>query len=291
MLDDMVEKFNWYLHEREKIRMAKEAGLSAPWTMDPILSSYKFTNINRANDRTTRWAIKNWYDPNREKSLEIQAINCAIFRYFGTIEFAEELGYQTDFNPERIIACANARMARKQKVFTGAYIITNGGISAPKQQVVAYNYLAPLAREIHEVVKIAQTSNSWEATARFVSTFPGMGAFMTKEILLDMMLTPVLENCTDKLTWTPAGPGAIRGLNRLSGREVGAPLSQGKALGEMQDLMLKLAQGKMFSDWMPRIGIDYGITDIQFSLCEIDKYLRVQNGEGRPRSRYNGKSK
>ena len=100
------------------------------------------------------------------------------------------------------------------------------------------------------------------------------------------MLTPLLENATDKLTWSPAGPGAIRGLNRLHDRPLQAPLSQPKAVAEMIDLLGLLSTGGHLRPYMPTPGVDYGVTDVQFSLCELDKYLRVKNGEGRPRSGY-----
>lgn len=285
--DSSLDLFNWYLHERERIRLKKEAGKPAPYTDNPILSQYKFTNILRSNDKTSRWVTKNWYEPNRDKPLAVQAMSCAIFRYFGTIEFAEDCGYPEKFDPDYLIAKAEERFAAGKKVFTGAYIITNGGISAPKQNIVAYNYLAPLFEQIDFIVDVAQKTNSWEVVGKHLKKLPGMGNFMSKEILLDMMLTPVLENCTDKLSWTPAGPGAIRGLNRLHGRPVDAALSQDKALTEMKEILQRLSLEKKFEGWMPKLGVEFGVTDVQFSLCEVDKYLRVKNGEGRPRSKYN----
>lgn len=284
MNPDMLEMFYYYLHEREKIRIRKEEGHNH-LTDDPILQKYKFTNILRSNDRTTRWVKSNWYDPNRDKPLDVQTLNCGIFRYFGTSDFAEAIGYQTDWNPQHLVDTAAARIAAGKKVFTGAYIITNGGISAPKQNVVVGNYLQPLREAIPEILRVAEKTNRWENVAEVVRKVPGMGAFMTKEFLLDVMLTPVLENVEDKLTWSPVGPGAIRGLNRISGRPVDAPLTQKKGLDEMQAIMGWLVKTGM-AYHMPKIGVDFGVTDVQFSLCEFDKYNRVKNGEGRPRSMY-----
>lgn len=284
MNPEMLELFRYYLLEREKIRLRKEVGHDV-LTEDPILQKYKFTNVLRSNDRTTRWVKANWYDPNRDKPLDVQILNCGIFRYFGTEEFAEDLGYQLDWNPQRIIEVADRRFAEKKKVFTGAYIITNGGISAPKQNVVVGNYLQPLREAIPEILRVIEKTNRWENAAEVVRKVPGMGAFMTKEYLLDVMLTPALENAEDKLTWTPVGPGAIRGLNRMNDRPTDAALSQSKGLAEMKDIMGWLASNS-WPDWMPQIGVDFGVTDVQFSLCEFDKYNRVKNGEGRPRSMY-----
>ena len=278
--------FVHYLNERELIRIKRERGDQGPWTDDLILRNYKFTNISRAEDRTTRWLKKYWYDPNRDQPKELIALNCAIARYFGSIEFCEAIGFQKQWNPDFLIQMASQRLMRGQKVFTGAYIITNAGSTDPKQIVVVSQFLTPFRMNAEKIIRLAENHNSWKVVCEFLQTLPGIGAFMAKEIALDMMLTPVLENATDKLTWSPAGPGAIRGLNRLHGRPVKASMSQAAALAEMKTVLGKLQADNAFADYMPRIGVDYGVTDLQFSLCELDKYLRVRNGEGRPRSGY-----
>jgi hypothetical protein len=286
---EIYETFVHYLRERENIRLLKESGQPGPWTEDPILGKFKFTNVMRSNDWTTRWVKKHWYDPNRDKPLEIQAMACGIFRYFGSAEFAEALGYPAEWDPVRLIHTADVRMACGQKVFTGAYIITNQGMSAPKQDVVVTHFLTPMRANIEKITSVARETKSFEQVCKFLQTLPGMGAFMSKEIALDMMMTPVLEDATDKLTWSPAGPGAIRGLNRLHERNLQSAMPQPKALAEMQDLLGMLAQEEALQQNFPRIGVDFGVTDVQFSLCELDKYVRVRNGEGRPRSGYNHK--
>jgi hypothetical protein len=286
---EIYETFVHYLRERENIRIRKEMGQPGPWTEDPILSQYKFTNVLRSNDWTTRWVKKHWYDPNRDKPLEIQALACGIFRYFGSAEFAEDIGYPAEWNPEHLIKTADRRMALGQKVFTGAYIITNQGMSAPKQDVVVTHFLTPMRVNIDKIVSIARNTRSFQQVCQFLQTLPGMGAFMSKEIALDLMLTPVLEDAKDKLTWSPAGPGAIRGLNRLHDRPTARGMAQHKALAEMQELLGKLAQEQVLTTDFPLIGVEYGVTDVQFSLCELDKYLRVKNDEGRPRSKYSHK--
>jgi hypothetical protein len=282
-----TENFNTFVHylnERESIRQKRERGEAGPWTTDPILSRYKFTNIMRSEDRTTRWLKKHWYDPNRDAPLDILALNCAIARYFGSIEFLSDVGFQTTWNPDLLIRRANERFAERKKVFTGAYIITNAGSTDPKQVVVVSQFLTPLRFKLDALVELATGKGRWQPVAEWLQKQPGIGAFMSKEIALDMMLTPLLENATDKLTWSPAGPGAIRGLNRLHDRPLQSSMSQDRALHEMQALLGQI--GPHLADYMPTPGVDYGVTDIQFSLCELDKYLRVKNGEGRPRSGY-----
>ena len=111
---------------------------------------------------------------------------------------------------------------------------------------------------------------------------PGFGGtgFMTKEVLQDTIHTPVLRDAVDRNDWCPAGPGARRALNRIHGRPVGMNMKESKLIVEMRQLF---SQAR---DYMPPFMPELELHDIQFQLCEFDKYERVRLGEGRPKARY-----
>ena len=111
---------------------------------------------------------------------------------------------------------------------------------------------------------------------------PGFGGtgFMTKEALQDVMQTPVLWSAMDKNTWCPAGPGARRGLNRLYGRALDVSIKERQLLAEMVSLFEEAP--RHLPDFMPELELH----DIQFQLCEFDKYERVRLGEGKPKAKY-----
>lgn len=281
--------FFYYLMEREKIRINKEVKkLPKPWTTDPILQRYKFTNVLRENDRTTRWMRQNWTKPNEDKPLEIQLLNCGIFRYFGSMEFATEIGYQTEWNPEKLKSTAKRMLSEGKKVFTGAYVITNNGRLGNKYDVVCDDFLTPFWQSASDIVKIAQETQRWElATKRLMKVFGfGGSGFMAKEVMSDAIQTPILRNAIDRNTWSPVGPGARRGLNALHGREPDKVISEEQGLQEMLELF-DLAK-VLFPAWMPKVGQEFDLHCVQFGLCEIYKYLKVRRGEGRPRSTYAG---
>lgn len=280
----LVKEFFAYMNERERIRLKKESGAPWPWTDDPILRSFSFTNVDREDDKTTRWLRQNWTVPNEHKPLDVQLMNIATFRYFCTIEFATALGYQDEFQPEKIKALAKSMKARGLKVFTGAFVITNQGISAPKEEVVVDIFLKGLHDVRHKVIEVAQTTKSWEKTADVVRAVQGYGGsgFMAKELLVDCYHTPILRGCVDRNTWTPAGPGARRGLNRLYGRETEKALNERQALKEMLELF---ALREQYLE--PHVDLrKIDLHGVQFSLCEFDKYMRTKLGEGKPRSKY-----
>lgn len=281
-----LEIFFFYLHEREKIRLAKVRNEKYPWTADPILSTFKFTNVLRIYDKTTQWGLNNWYLPHMDEELKIQALNCMIFRFFGTIEFAQAAGYQKKFDPQHLIDIATERLSFGQKVFTGAYVITNGGKSAPKQEVVVKDYITPFWNKLDRIIEVAQVSKSWEQTLNVIQGTPGFGPFMAKEVGLDLQLTRVLKGCHDARTWSPAGPGAIRGLNRLLGRDLERGMSQAEALTHMRYLTQLIFKEMAKHPEMTPTMTEFGVTDTQFSLCEFDKYMRVLHNQGRPRAKY-----
>jgi hypothetical protein len=76
------------------------------------------------------------------------------------------------------------------------------------------------------------------------------------------------------------GPGSLRGLNRLLGHPLTASLSPTVAIREMVRL-----RETVISELGPSYA-DLTLMDIQSCCCEVDKFLRVVNGEGRTRARY-----
>ena len=59
-MTEAVESFFGWIKERHNIYLSRAAGSPPPWTSDPILSKYKFTNPFRENDRVTVWMRKHW---------------------------------------------------------------------------------------------------------------------------------------------------------------------------------------------------------------------------------------
>uniref|UniRef100_A0A7S0B397 5-hmdU DNA kinase helical domain-containing protein n=1 Tax=Pyrodinium bahamense TaxID=73915 RepID=A0A7S0B397_9DINO len=112
-----------------------------------------------------------------------------------------------------------------------------------------------------------------------VDGFGGTG-FSAKEVVLDLLLTPLMPRCTDLDTWCPVGPGACRGLNRLAGRPVQEMPTTGQLMSELLGVFRAL--DKYYPSPLAEEK-QLGLHDIQFQLCEFDKYLRAKHGQGRLR--------
>jgi hypothetical protein len=275
-----------YIKERENIRLRKEAGQPWPWTKDKILQSGKFTNVQREYDRTTKEFHSVFSHHYRTAPPEVLLLNCAIARWFGTAEFYHSLGWQSSFNAYVLESAANARMAAGRAVFTRAYVITNGGQSIPKTEYVSHKVLASLWFRAKGVVERIDQTRTWRAGYDQLRHAEGHGGtgFMAKEVLLDYITyVPAL---VDRYGWTPVGPGAMRGLGRILAQDPNA-----KAKDPLDTILLIL--DKVGPWWQE---MSYGqralsAHDIQFCLCEYDKYERVRLGEGKMKNQYERKEK
>lgn len=287
------QEFYDYLMMRERIRIAKAEGKPWPWTEDPILQKYKFTNVRREHDRTSM-EMRRFYTTHFKAAPELVWLNCTIARYFGTYEFQKALGWQTDFKPDVIKKLAKTRLSEGERVFTGAYVITNQGISAPKQEVVVDHFVKGVWDARKRLSAVVKSTGKWQDTLAVLSEIPGFGGsgFMGKEVTLDTMFFMDFwpekvgrgaSRPRDYWDWTPIGPGAQRGLVRVLGGNPRVNPSLRRGVG-LSDLMALAAKQKE-AGWPVAWG-KLAPTDIQFGLCEFDKFERTNNGEGKPRSKY-----
>lgn len=288
---DRLAALMYYMKERETIRLKKEAGEPWPWTGDEILQRYKFTNIKRAHDRTTRGFVQHYNAHYRhvdsEHYLDATALlyNCGVARYFGTLEFKLNVGYLGRHDGQKLASVARSMLKRGEKVFTGAYIVTNSGQHGPKHRVVI-SYLEKLWQHASAIVDAIYGKRSWEAGYREMFKLPGFkgSGFMAKEVLQDFLLVwKSTSRVDDYLTWTPMGPGARRGINRLLNRPTKFHQPESVFIDECVELTKRLSP--WWSDTFPEAE-PLTAHDVQFCLCEFDKYERARKGPGRPRSLY-----
>ena len=284
---EAVESYFGWINERHSIYQRRVANENPPWTEDRILQDYKFTNPFRENDKVTVWMRENWTKPNHNRSHGEIIFNCCLFRMIGTSEFADAHKWVNEdhgWDKNRTKELIQERLSKGLRTFTGAYIITNQGLKAPKSEVVVDYFLTPIWENQEELSKVAAETLSLQALHSSMGTYKGWGGggFMSYEVVTDLNYTPVLASAKDQFSWANAGPGAKRGLNRIHLRDLKKSMNQQTANTEMQ-LLLEEAP-KYCKPHVPVRLVD--MRTIEHSLCEWDKYERVRLGQGTPRSRY-----
>jgi hypothetical protein len=144
-----------------------------------------------------------------------------------------------------------------------------------KVATVGWRDGAELMFDENNVVTLEQ---AWD----WLRKFSYLGDFMAYEVVTDLRFTHVLDRAPDIMTWANAGPGAMRGLNRLHGRKLMFRQKKQEWNAEMQKL-LELSKDEKNWPWPER---PLEMREIEHSLCEYDKWVRAEKGEGRPRGTY-----
>jgi hypothetical protein len=274
--------FHW-IQEREQIKMRKDAKWPLPWTDDAILAKYRFCNVRREDDLGTIWIRKHIRE--RFAGHPMLWLMLCIGRQINWPDTLAELiacngAWPSDdgFKPANMTYVLNGRKALDSKVYTGAYMISAPATKgADKQAYIAETVCGALweRRELFE--KLFAGTPTLQRTHEMIMRSNGWGPFMAYQAVVDMRFTDVLGSAADIRLWAAAGPGTLRGLNRLNGRPFKAALSQGQALTEMRAIYEVVER---------ETGVAMDFSDVPNILCETDKYLRELNGEGHPRTLY-----
>lgn len=281
----------WYwVKEREAIRVKKTAGAPPPWTDDPILAKFRFCNVRREDDRVTMWIAENIRKPFADHPL-LWLMLC-IARQINWPDTLERLINYRDlhdgggawpdsdaFSPETMRFVMKHMQDNGLKVYTGAYTIT----APPAKGASKIDFTCETV--IGQLWCAASTIGAYfrspgrtiRGAHAVLMRYKAWGEFMAYQAVGDMIFTKILEGAPDRNLWCAAGPGTLRGLNRIHGRPVDYRLSQEQARSEIR---------KIFAIAQAETGVALEFNDVPNILCETDKYLRVKNGEGAPRATY-----
>lgn len=302
------EAFFAFARERHRIWTERQKGRAAPWTSDPILQQYRFTNVFRELDRTTLWFAKHVRAPLLKSDIRSQILATVVFRWFNRITTGEAIFCQTalhESGARATIATAwDCRIGAKAKNWcdtlrdtikmycgdgpyvTGAYIIkTPDGMN--KLDGVLWcieQFMLGELEELTDYIAAGVQRNervTLEKAWQILCKAQYMGHFMAYEVITDLRWS-VLSGAADIMTWANPGPGAMRGLNRVHGRTLNHSQHKDRFIQEMRDLLAASGDPKLWPDLYP----DLEMREIEHTLCEFDKYERVRNGEGKPRGRY-----
>lgn len=261
-----IKAFNTFVEERENIRIKKEAGKPRPWTDDPILQDFKFCNVHREDDRTTRWITLNWRTPHIDDP-DLWFAMVIARRTLNWPPSMDVLGYPVPWDPKNFVELMKAREASGMKSYDTAYQLLVQGQKGNKAEMMVKHILDPLWAARADVRP--RPGDTLRAFHDRLSAFKYMGHFYTGQVIADLKYAQ-MRNATDWQSFAVPGPGSERGLNRVMGRDKNAPWRE--------------------DNWQSNLSTLHALTttmmhaqDLQNCLCEYDKYVRITNQEGRVR--------
>jgi hypothetical protein len=271
---EALKVFTYWITERERIRQRKEAAQPRPWTKDTILDTYRFCNVNRNDDRVTRWIHQNWLHPHAgDPNLWFAMVVARLLNLPASLNVVEKAVFgKRGVHWQPMVFTVELIKARQTaKVFNAAYIVSTNGHAMDKVRYLEERVLTPLWEKRADAEDYMTSLNTFH---QWLMQFDGMGSFMAAQVVGDIKYDErsPLNSAEDFHTWAASGPGSRRGMNRLCGQPANAPLNE-KAWRVLMEALLPAFP-------------DITAQNLQNCLCEFDKYMRVKLGEGTPKQHY-----
>jgi alpha-glutamyl/putrescinyl thymine pyrophosphorylase clade 1 len=275
---DDVHRAYWHLAaERQQIFERRAAGDPGPWTDDPILSRYKFTNPWRASDRVSQFLIKDVIYDDVDLEPEDLLVRIVLFRLFSKPStwraIERELGpVRAETLDDRRLPALLDRLQSRGPIYTSAFILCANKAYGHDRKY--QNHLA-LVREMVRtgalptaVARAKKLGDLFEA----LCAYPLIGPFMGYQLAIDINYSELTDFSEDE--FTVPGPGAVRGIEKVF---PGTPARE------------RAAVIHRMVDEQEEACAAYGITpptlfgqrrlhaiDCQNLFCELDKYARVR---------------
>jgi hypothetical protein len=306
---DNIDRFFAYLVERESVRIRREVlRLPRPWTGDPILQKYRFCNVYREDDKTTRWFRDHVRDSLQTRPEVLLAT--VLFRWFNRIATGEAIFCQTGIYHSGISTAwgeflrvmrergevktsvlrhaITSYVGERGPYVTGAYMIPTHMVpgSLPKLEGVLklVEWFAETDWENFAESMLSLRSEPWTLAEAWgvLKDHRGFGPFMAYEVVTDLWWTDLLGDAPDAWTWANPGPGAKRGLDRIHGRDLRRSVPRDQQIREMRELLAE-ARTRWPSSILGVSQAPWTMREVEHGLCEFDKYERTRLGQGRPR--------
>ncbi len=292
---DRLELFWWFVHERQAIWFRRFVERQPPpWTADHVLKGYRFTNVYRELDPGTRYAIDAILE--REAPKSDRLFNVMLYRLIGRPETHAALGFQTlaGFDANHLETTLQRIRAAGQPPFTGAYTVNPLIGMGSRDKIVNVARLFARLQADFSVLwsSVAAAPDAAAAHAALRDPY-GFGDFLAYQVLVDLVYPLCREGGRGLLSfsqddWARAGPGARRGIAALVAEGVRvSPLAVMRWLRDHQ------------ANEFERLGLDFpaladaagnpiaiSLANIQNCLCEYHKYVKVREGTGRARRRF-----
>jgi hypothetical protein len=272
----VFETFWRFAAERQRIYVARLRNEKPPWTVDPILSQFRFTNPYRATDRVSQYLIRQvqYAGSQLEEDLFFRTLLFKIFNKIETWQWLEDkLGPITakTFNPERYSAVLEDLTFTGSAIYSGAYIMPSGGKDFPRKHVFHLHLLHQLLKTRTFVV--LRNCKSLEEVFVKLRGIRSFGSFLAFQYAIDLNYSELLD--FDEMEFVVAGPGALRGIAKCFDSRQFSPEAIIRYVTENQDSL-----SQEFGYPFPRLGNRrLMLIDVQNLFCEVDKYARVAHPE------------
>lgn len=284
-----------------------------PWTENEILRDYKFTNVYRELDRNSQFQIDNFFkgETNRKELIW----KTMFFRFFNNPEFFTFIKKQTDdghysfrgyipdwadFKMQELRKLVELYREENLNPFTNAYLVNSQACPGMTRDNCFITKVIPtLHGRVGELSLLLKKARNPEEIIKYLETLPSVAGFMSHEFYQDFTYseryTDIKLMRFDQNDFTNAGPGAVEGL-KLIFPNLKTRKQYTEAIYYLRDISSKMLErigsfkylgyNKKFKKYFVSEKGFLTLHNIEMWLCEQQKYVKMQRGTGKQRSKY-----
>lgn len=261
--------------KRQEIFFKRQKKCNPPWSNDPILNTYKFTNAYRASDRVSQYLIRNviYQEDSSETEIFFRIILFKLFNKIQTWELLlNKLGMITykSYSFKTYDKILGQAMRDGIPIYSNAYMMTSGkNTFGFKRKYKNHLKLIELMMKDNAPQKILK-AKSMRQVFELLLSYPTIGHFLAYQYTIDINYSELTD--FSEMEFVIPGPGAKDGIKKC--------FSDLGGLNETE--IIKLVTERQHIEF-ERLGIKFKslwkrplqLIDCQNLFCEVDKYSRV----------------
>lgn len=298
-LKNLIMFLHW-VNQRYSIHLKKDYYKQpSPWTNDPVLQQYSFTNVRRIQDRVSKYLLTHVCN-NQALTLQEKLLNIIWFRIFNQPSTFQLFGFpirSDDLEPQFPVVHERylSMIPNGIVLARGAYMIS-GVMNATYQDVRGYSTtLMPWHiiwklyhdKELFSKLMSLIRGNNGNEAFEIINGIRGIGQFLAYQIYVDLTYCPETLLTQDDFVYL--GGGAKRGVSIVfpDVPQKQYPLVIKDMQFDINELMEKYI-GTSLYDLMIDLDINerrISLSNMQNCFCEFSKYFRYRDSQVKTKKR------
>lgn len=278
----VYDTFWHFACERQRVFYRRLEGQPAPWTIDPILQSYRFTNAYRASDRVSQYLIRNViYRSDLPSTTSDILFRILLFKLFNRIETWEYLEYEfgaltlDKFRFEDFAERLTKAQRVGRRLYSAAYIMPSTGSLGERTK--HRGHLRLIERMMQDGIGTRlPEARSMGDVFQLLLSYPTLGPFLAFQLAIDFNYSSIID--FSEMDFVAAGPGAADGLRKCFA-----------SFGDYAEADVIRWVTDRQEDDPARLGLRFPtlyerplqLVDVQNLFCEVSKYARVAHPDVR----------
>ena len=203
--------------ERQEMFFHRVEGCSPPWTSDPILARYRFTNAYRASDRVSQYLIRRVVYEGVQSSEEV-FFRTLLFKIFNKIETWQllkdavgEVAYAS-YSFDTYDEVLTQALAAGRAIYSAAYIMPSAGRVFGHSRKHR-NHLKLIERMMaDDAPQRIAGAHTMQDAFNTLRSYPTIGDFLAYQFVIDLNYSEVIN--FSEMEFVVPGPGALDGIRK-----------------------------------------------------------------------------